>query len=105
MTKISDESYKVKAAIFKALAHPTRLFILDELNKNEKCVCELTDLIGADTSTVSKHLSVLREAGLVTNEKRGNQVYYFSMCSCLNEFISCVENVYKNNIKDKLSKL
>ena len=105
MVKFNDEVYKAKAAIFKALAHPTRLFILDEIEKKPKCVCELTAKIGVDTSTVSKHLSVLREAGLVNNEKRGNQVFYFSTCSCLNGFISCVEKVYKDSIKNKLSKL
>lgn len=61
----------------KALAHPSRLLILDELLLHgERCVCELTKLVGADISTVSRHLAVLRVAGLVSDEKRGLQVFY-----------------------------
>lgn len=68
--------YKARAKVIKALAHPTRLFIIDEVSKGERCVCELTALIGADTSTVSKHLTVLKNAGVVTDEKRGLMVFY-----------------------------
>ena len=65
-----------RAKVMKALAHPSRLFIVDELSRGERCVCELTEMIGADVSTVSKHLAVLREAGLVLDERRGVQVFY-----------------------------
>jgi ArsR family transcriptional regulator len=65
-----------RAKVLKALAHPTRLFIVEELAKSEHCVCELTEMIGADTSTVSKHLSVLKSAGIVQDDKRGLMVYY-----------------------------
>ena len=51
--------YEAQATIIKAMAHPTRLMIIEELSKQEHCVCELTEMVGADTSTVSKHLSVL----------------------------------------------
>lgn len=73
--------------ILKALGHPSRLFIVEEVAKEPHCVCELTALIGADTSTVSKHLSVLKNAGLVVDEKRGNQVYYSLACTCVIESI------------------
>ena len=62
---------KARAAVYKALGHPTRLFIVEELSHGERCVCELTAMVGADVSTVSKHLSVLRGVGLVEDEKRG----------------------------------
>ena len=57
----SKARYEARANIMKAMAHPSRLFILDELSKGERCVCELTEMIGADVSTVSKHLSLLRK--------------------------------------------
>ncbi|MGQ9663216.1 MAG: ArsR/SmtB family transcription factor [Kiritimatiellia bacterium] len=61
----------------KAFAHPSRLLILDELLRHgDRCVCELTKLVGADMSTVSRHLAVLRVAGIVADEKRGLQVFY-----------------------------
>ena len=65
MNKKTKQIFDERAKIIKALAHPTRLFIVEELSKNEKCVCELTAGIGADISTVSKHLSVLKKAGIV----------------------------------------
>jgi DNA-binding transcriptional ArsR family regulator len=65
-----------RARILKALAHPSRLLIVDELARGERCVCELTGMIGADMSTVSRHLSVLRSAGVVRDDKRGQQIFY-----------------------------
>ena len=57
--------FQLRAGILKALAHPTRLFIVDELSRGERCVCELTEMIGADVSTVSRHLSLLKNAGIM----------------------------------------
>ena len=64
------------AQVLKALGHPSRLFLVDHLARGERCVCELTALVGADVSTVSRHLAVLRDAGLVADERRGAQVFY-----------------------------
>jgi ArsR family transcriptional regulator len=88
--------------VLKALAHPTRLFIADELGKSERCVCELTEMIGADTSTVSKHLSLMREAGIVADEKRGTMVYYRLKTPCILRFMDCVEDVLEINLKEQL---
>ena len=88
--------YEARARIIKALAHPTRLFMVDELSKRERCVCELTDMVGADVSTVSKHLSVLRAAGIVADEKRGNQVFYRLRVPCVLRFFDCVGAVMQS---------
>ena len=93
--------YEAKARIVKAMAHPTRLFIVDELSKGERCVCELTEMVGDDVSTVSKHLSVLRNAGIVSDEKRGAQVFYSLRVPCVLKFFSCVETVLKTNAKEQ----
>jgi DNA-binding transcriptional ArsR family regulator len=86
--------YQSRARIVKAMAHPSRLFIVDELAKNgERCVCELTEMVGADISTVSKHLAVLKNAGIVTDEKRRNQVFYRLRVPCIMDFFRCVEAV------------
>jgi DNA-binding transcriptional ArsR family regulator len=89
--------YEARAKVVKAMAHPTRLLIVDELAKGEKCVCELRDMIGADISTVSKHLSVLKQAGIVEDEKRGLQVWYSLKVPCILNFFGCVEDVLKAN--------
>ena len=63
MTATAQARYKNQARIIKALAHPTRLFIVDELARGERCVCELTDMIGVEMPTVSRHLSQLKTRG------------------------------------------
>ncbi len=62
--------------ICKALADPNRLRILMSFQKRELCVCEITEMLGLAPSTVSKHLLILKQAGLVTNLKRGRWIYY-----------------------------
>ena len=92
--------YEARAKIIKAMAHPTRLFILDELSKRgQKCVCELTEMVGADMSTISRHLAVLKGAGLVEDEKRGSMVYYRLRVQCILNFFDCIESVMECNAK------
>jgi len=94
--------YQSRAKIIKAMAHPTRLFIVDELAKaGERCVCELTEMIGADMSTVSKHLAILKEAGIVQDRKRGSAVYYRLRVKCITNFFECVESVLKCNAREQ----
>lgn len=95
--------FEARASIIKALAHPTRLFIVDEIAKGERCVCELTEMIGADMSTVSKHLSVLKLAGLVSDEKRGLMVYYRLTTPCLTGLFNCVEGVLRSREERRLA--
>lgn len=86
--------YEARVRVVKAMAHPTRMFIVDELSRSgERCVCELTAMIGADISTVSKHLAILRNAGIIGDEKRGNQVFYQLRVPCIMDFFRCVESV------------
>ena len=91
-----------RAKIIKAMAHPSRLFIVDELSRAERCVCELTEMIGADVSTVSKHLSVLKSAGIVRDEKRGSSVYYSLRVPCILDFFKCVETVMRTTAEEQM---
>lgn len=93
------QKYEARAKVIKAMAHPTRLFIVDELANGERCVCELRDMIKADISTVSKHLSVLKQAGIVEDEKRGLQVWYSLKVPCILNFFGCVEDVLRANVR------
>ncbi len=90
-----------RAKVLKALAHPTRLFIVEELEKTERCVCDLTEMIGADVSTVSKHLSVLKQAGIVIDDKRGNLVFYRLRVPCILSFFGCIESVIETQVKEQ----
>lgn len=94
-----------RARVLKAMAHPSRLFILEELEKGERCVCDLTEMIGVDVSTVSKHLSVLKQAGIVADDKRGNQVFYRLRVPCVLNFFDCVESVLETNAREQANLL
>jgi DNA-binding transcriptional ArsR family regulator len=102
MNAKSKARFEARAKIIKAMAHPARLMIVDELSRRERCVCELTGMIGSDVSTVSKHLSVLRNAGIVRDEKRGSKVYYILRTPCILNFMSCVETVIKSKAEEQL---
>lgn len=86
--------FEKRALVFKALAHPTRLFIIDKLSEGECCVCEFVNEIKADFSTVSKHLTVLKNAGLISDEKRGQQVFYRLRMQCVTSFNRCVDHFH-----------
>lgn len=88
-----------RAKVVKALGHPTRLFIVDELSRGERCVCELTEMVGADVSTVSKHLAVLKKAALVLDDRRGQQVFYRLRVPCILSFFGCVEAVLEESAR------
>lgn len=93
--------YEERAKIIKAMAHPSRLLIIEELNKKERYVGELTEMIGADASTVSKHLSILKNTGLVSDDKRGNLIFYTLRVPCIMQFMSCVEDVISANARQQ----
>jgi len=90
----------VKANVLKAMAHPSRLCIVEELAKREQCVCELTAMIGADMSTVSKHLTVLKHAGIVADEKRGSMVFYRLRVPCLGKLFETVDSVLECSARE-----
>jgi DNA-binding transcriptional ArsR family regulator len=93
--------FEARSRIIKSLAHPTRLFIVDELSRGRRCVNDLASLVEADISTVSKHLSILKNAGLVRDEKEGARVYYDLRVPCVLNFFSCVETVMEENAREQ----
>jgi len=102
---MTDQEKKVvvaKAEVFKALGHPARLWIAEQLSDGEKCVCEFVDALGLDFSTVSKHLTVLRQAGIVQSRKEGKQMFYSLKVPCLLNFMHCVEAVLENSAKEQV---
>ena len=94
-----------RADVIKALAHGTRLYLIEQLTGSERCVCELTEMIGSDMSTVSRHLALLKGAGLIEDEKRGQMVYYRLRMKCILSFFECIESVMACNAKIQREKL
>jgi DNA-binding transcriptional ArsR family regulator len=95
----SQQCYEARAKVAKALAHPSRLMMLDLLGKTEMSVTEITKAVGADQSTVSKHLAILKETGLIDVRKLGTTSFYRVTCGCLGGFFSCLEAMVESDIK------
>jgi len=91
------------ADIFKAMAHPARLAIIEALAEKSYCVCELKEMVGSDMSMVSKHLSVLKSAGLVSDRKDGLQVFYSLKTPCVVNFIGCLEKMVRKQAQEQLT--
>ena len=85
-----NNNLEYKAVVFKALAHRARLQIIFELSDGSKCVNDLHDVVGGDVSTVSRHISVLKNAGIVSGNKIGLQVFYSLDMICVTDFIACI---------------
>jgi DNA-binding transcriptional ArsR family regulator len=100
---VKAREYEEKARIIKAMAHPSRLVMIDALSEGERCVCELQRLVGSDMSTVSKHLSVMKSAGLVEDRKQGLQVFYRLRVPCILRFFECIEAVERANAGRKIA--
>jgi DNA-binding transcriptional ArsR family regulator len=90
-----EEGRRAQTRVLKALAHPMRLLMVEELARKTRCICELRYVAGLDISTVSKHLSLLRNAGIVEDKKRGLKVFYSLKTPCVLDVIQCVEAVRK----------
>lgn len=95
MNTLDSEIYEQRARVMKALAHPSRLKILDSLTKREMCVCELQKVIGASMPTVSRHLAQMREAGIIAARREGNQVYYHLLVPCISRVFPCIDEVLR----------
>lgn len=92
--------FRKAADVFKALSNPNRLLIVDALDKGEHCVADLTGLVGLDISTVSNHLAVLRAVGLVTDERRGTQVFYTLKNPCVMNIFCCLEDFHARSSRE-----
>ena len=91
--------YETRVRMIKAMAHPTRLFIVDELARHgEHCVWDLKKMVGGAMPTMSRHLAILRDAGLIDQEKRGQQVYYRIRLDGILNFRECVETLVRSNV-------
>ena len=73
---MTTDSLTRTARLFHALSDETRLRILELLRSGERCVCDLSDAIGAQQSRLSFHLRTLKEAGLVSDRRQGRWIYY-----------------------------
>ena len=92
--------FEKQAEIAKAIAHPLRIAIIDFLKNGEQCVCDIAKHIGSERSNVSRHLSVMLNAGVLEYRKEGLKVIYKLKTPCVLDFFSCVTAVLKQQAKD-----
>ena len=92
--------FEKQAEIAKAIAHPLRIAIVNFLKDSEQCVCDIAEHIGAERSNVSRHLSVMVNAGLLEYRKEGLKVIYRLKCICIIDFFSCVSSVLRQQVMD-----
>lgn len=100
MDKSKQLLFEKQADIAKAIAHPLRIAIIDFLKDGEQCVCDIAEHVGSERSNVSRHLSVMVNAGLLDYRKEGLKVIYKLKCNCIIDFFSCVTRVLKQQAKD-----
>ena len=98
MVRKNKNSFRQQAQVLKALANESRLKMIDRLSRGECSVGELTDLVGSDRSTISKHLALLRAHGIVLDRREGNVVYYTLLTPCVVNFFSCATQVLKERV-------
>ena len=92
--------YEKQAEIAKAIAHPLRIAIVDFLKSGEQCVCDIAEHVRSERSNVSRHLSVMVNAGILEYRKEGLKVIYVLRCPCILDFFSCITTVLKQQAKE-----
>ena len=98
-----SERLRLKAEVFKAMGHPLRLGVIEFLRDGEKCVCEIVDHLGTGMSNISKHLSVLKKAGIVVDRRDGLKMMYSLTMPCALDFMKCVEGRVIKRLEDQHS--
>jgi len=86
---------KIRSEILKALAHPARVLIVHALTGGDRCVCELNALVDIDQSNISRHLAVLKRAGIIADRRDGMRVFYRLQTPCILKAFECAVEVVK----------
>lgn len=90
---------KIRADILKALAHPVRVLLVNALTEGDRCVCELNALADIDQSNISRHLAILKKAGVVTDRREGMKMMYHLQTPCILGAFECAVGVVKAETK------
>lgn len=96
---MNESSYLARARLMKALSHPARLRIVDQLASGERCLCELQPLFEQDKSTLSRHISALRQVGIVSERREGARIYLRLATPCILQIFDCLNGVLQAEAK------
>jgi len=100
LSKKKQLLFEKQAEIAKAIAHPVRIAIVDFLKDSEQCVCDIAEYVGSERSNVSRHLSVMVNAGVLEYRKEGLKVIYKLKTPCILDFFSCTTACLKQQLKE-----
>ena len=102
---MSQELRRFKAEIFQALAHPTRIAIVEALARGEVPAGHLIEQLGLEQANVSQHLAVLRSKQIVVGRKEGNQVFYSLRDPVLLDVLRILRNYFYSQLSQTMSML
>jgi ArsR family transcriptional regulator len=100
-----DTLRRFKAEVFQALAHPTRIAILEELREGELAAGTIIERLGMEQANVSQHLAVLRAKQIVVNRKAGNQVFYSVRDRLIIEMLDLMRRYFQSHLSEALGVL
>ena len=100
LSKKEQLLFEKQSKIVKAMAHPLRIAVVDFLKNGPQCVCDIAEYLGSERSNVSRHLSVLVNAGLLGYHKEGLKVIYRLKTPCILDFFSCITACLKQQVKE-----
>lgn len=92
--------YEQQAAVAKAIGHPIRMAILDFLRGGEQCVCDIAVAVGSERSNISRHLSMMVTAGVLSSEKRGLKVIYSVRTPCVLGFVDAMGECLRERARE-----
>ena len=95
----------MESKLFKALSHPSRLAIVKSLLNETKCVCELVDIIGISQSNLSQHISILRDANIIKQERDGTRINCLVNHKEIGNIINDANKIVKNEINNMLNEI
>ena len=93
--------FEKQAEIAKAIAHPVRVAVLEFVKNGEQCVCDIADFVGTERSNLSKHLSVMVNAGVLASRKDGLKVMYRIKTPCVLKFLDCLKDCIKEQAAEQ----
>ena len=100
LSKKEQLLFEKQSKIVKAMAHPLRIAVVDFLKNGPQCVCDIAEYLGSERSNVSRHLSVLVNAGVLGYHKEGLKVIYRLKTPCILDFFSCITTCLKQQVKE-----
>ena len=93
--------FEKQAAIARAIAHPVRIAVLEYLKDGQQCVCDIAEQVGSERSNLSKHLSIIANAGVLTSQKDGLKVMYSIKTPCVLKFLDCLKHCLREQAAEQ----